>query len=56
MPNCPIMKADIRVQKTFFLGYPSTKDYITYVKDNSIPNCPIMNTDILCAEDIFVKI
>lgn len=47
------MKADIRVWRTFLLGYPSTKDYITFVEDYSIPNCLIINVDILCAEDIF---
>lgn len=35
------------------IGWPSTRDFITYTEKNMIPNCPITEADILFAEDIF---
>ena len=34
------------------IGWPNTRDFITYTENNMIPNCPITKADILHAEDI----
>ena len=35
------------------IGWPNTRDFITYTENNMIPNCLITKADILHAEDIF---